>query len=96
MTTYEDRLAECQRSGHERLVCAYCGEDVAAGGPPLPWLLVIRNEAWTFPDIFGPFGSEQEAMDWADTHINHDTVDDADINYQQILDTDYYDEEGNE
>jgi hypothetical protein len=57
------------------------------------WLVVVRNDEWTFPDIFGPFEDRAAAELFAENTINHKVVRWEDINIQAALSPRDYDEE---
>lgn len=50
------------------------------------WVVIVRNDAWDFPDVFGPFYTEADASDWAEEHIDFDVTDPLDVKTQRILD----------
>lgn len=57
------------------------------------WLVVVRNDAWEFPDVFGPFDNRTLADEFVDRVIDHNVVQWEDINVQLSLSPDYYEEE---
>lgn len=54
------------------------------------WAVIVRNDDWDWPDVFGPFDSIGESQAFIDEHIDHDVVEDEDVTTQQLLDPEYY------
>jgi len=57
------------------------------------WVVIVRNDEWLFPDVFGPFPDRTAAETFYDMYINHKVVDDADVNVQQLLEPSYYEDD---
>jgi hypothetical protein len=56
------------------------------------FVVVVRNDAWRYPDIFGPFRSHRSANSFADLHIEWRNVDVDDVTVQQLLGPEEYTE----
>lgn len=54
------------------------------------FVVVVRNDAWRYPDLFGPFPSYRSASSFADQTIDYDNVDVDDVVVQQLLGPEEY------
>lgn len=54
------------------------------------WIVIVRSDAWAFPDVFGPFTDRMEAETFAENTINHEVIPWEDINIQQALSPEDY------
>lgn len=55
------------------------------------WVVVVRNDAWPYPDIFGPFADRDTAVTFEAGVLDHSAIADGDSQVQELLPPSEYD-----